>query len=233
MSTTEDMEEESLRKAHPAIWLLTLLGPPLSVLLLLGLVGLAAGSKSLHHLLVTMLATFFFFGRFIILAGADPETVQYRQFFTPAQLAMLVFFMDSVTAILVAFHMNLLFRLPFLGTRLKLLTREGELLIESQKWMRRMTFLGVLVFVMVPLASTGSIGGALLGRLLGLTRLRAFAAVLVGSAFGCLLMYRGADVMHRCFDRDNPLVMGIAAGTVTALILLLNWRYRKLRSSSS
>lgn len=233
IETAADAEGVSLRKQTPLGWLATLLGPPAAVILLLILVGLVGGSRSLRHLAVTMLATFFFFGRFIILAGSDPETAEYRKFFSSEQLALLVFFMDAMTAILVAFHMNLLFRLPVLGKRLRLLTLEGEQLVRSQPWMRRTTFIGVVVFVMLPLASTGSIGGALLGRLLGLPRLRTFAAVIVGSASGCLFMYYGADLINRYFDRNDPRVTGTAFGLVVALILLLNWRYRKLRDSSA
>ena len=233
IETAADAEGVSLLKLTPLGWLATLLGPPAAVILLLILVGLVGGFRSLRHLAFTMVATFFFFGRFIILAGSDPETADYGQFFSSGQLALLVFFMDAMTAILVAFHMSLLFRLPVLGNRLRLLTLEGEQLVRSQPWMRRMTFIGVVVFVMLPLASTGSIGGALLGRLLGLPRLRAFLAVLIGSASGCLFMYYGADLINRYFDRDDPRVMGTAVVLLITLILLLNWRYRKLRDSSA
>ena len=72
------------------------------------------------------------------------------------------------------------------------LAKEGGNLAANVPWVRRVTFLAIVVFVMFPLASTGSIGGSLFGRLLGLSRVRTVVAVVLGSLSGCAAMYFGA-----------------------------------------
>ncbi|MCA9059112.1 MAG: small multi-drug export protein [Planctomycetaceae bacterium] len=222
-------EQLSLRRQAPLTWFITLIGPATGIVLLLAVIWMARGWEAVHQLALTMVATFFFVGRFIILLPhSDPATADYYRFFTATDLAVIVFAMDAATAVLVSYHMGMLFHLPFLGKRLRILTLDGQHLVESQPWMRRMTILGVILFVMLPIASTGSIGGALLGRLLGLSRIRTLAAVMTGSLIGCVVMLRGAHLINRYLDRDNPWVIGSGIAILAALILLLNWRYQVL-----
>lgn len=221
---------ESLRRRHPVLWWATLLGPVLSVPALLLSVGLAAGWVVAHRLALTMLATCFFFGRFMILAGANGAAadVEYGSFFTPAQLTLLVFFLDVMTAIVVVFHMNVLFHLPVLGERLRLLVEKSRSLVQSQRWMKRLTVAGVVAFVMFPLASTGSLGGSILGRLLGLSHGGTLASVIIGSVLGCGTMYFGAGLIATWFDRDDPVVQIAGLIVIATLVAFLSMRYRKL-----
>ncbi len=131
-------------------------------------------------------------------------------------------------AVIVTFHMSVLFRLPLLGDWLKVLVEEGRSLIQSQRWMRRLTVAGVVTFVMFPLASTGSLGGSILGRLLGLSRIGTLAAVITGSVLGCSVMYFGAGLITKWLDRDNPIVQAAGVAIVVVLVILLSGRYRKL-----
>lgn len=232
----EDRENafaESLYRQRPIVWAATLFGPIVSVPTLLIAVGLFAGWNVAHRLTLTMLATALFFGRFMILAGDNGTEGDYGTFFTPAQLALLVFFLDMATAILVAFHMSVLFRLPLLGKRLRVLVDEGRTLVRSQRWMKRLTVAGVITFVMFPLASTGSLGGSILGRLLGLSHIGTLAAVTTGSILGCGTMYFGAGLITTWLDRDDPVVQAAGVGLVVALVIFLSMRYRKLTQAGA
>ena len=241
MDSAEHVEQdeavfaESLRRAHPVLWYATLLGPILSVPAVLLSVGLVAGWGVAHRLALTVLATCFFFGRFMILAGESGAgaDVEYGSFFSPAQLALLVFFLDVMTAVVVVFHMNVLFHLPVLGKRLQLLVEKSRNLLQSQRWMKRLTVAGVVVFVMFPLASTGSLGGSILGRLLGLSRGGTLASVIAGSVLGCGTMYFGAGLISTWFDRDDPVVQIAGPAVIATLVILLSMRYRKLIDSDA
>ena len=87
-------------------------------------------------------------------------------------------------------------------------------------------FLAALAF---PLAATGAIGGAIFGRLLGMSRLANFVGIAIGSVFGCLFMYFGAGLVHKYLDRSNPIhtIVGLAA--VIGVVILLNIRYRQIK----
>ena len=94
--------------------------------------------------------------------------------------------------------------------------------------MKRATFLGTVAFVMFPLAATGSVGGSIFGRLLGMGRHSTLMAIGLGSVAGCGLMYFGADLINRHLDRRSPTVMVGGILIIIAVILLLNLRYRRL-----
>lgn len=241
LDSTEHVEQdeavfaESLLRVHPVLWYATLLGPILSVPVLLLSVGLSVGWVVAHRLALTILATCFFFGRFMILAGENGAgaDVEYGSFFSPAQLALLVFFLDVMTAVVVVFHMNVLFHLPVLGKRLRLLVEKSRSLVQSQRWMKRLTVAGVIVFVMFPLASTGSLGGSILGRLLGLSRGGTLASVITGSVLGCGTMYFGTGLISAWIDRDDPVVQIAGPAVIATLVILLSMRYRKLTDSDA
>jgi uncharacterized membrane protein len=227
---SDDGFEASFRREHPSIWISTLVGPFVLTGGLLGILYAAYGLQFVGRLLAAALAAFFFFGKFIILGGTSGELAEARSFFTSEQLLALVLYMDLLTASLLVFHMGFLFKLPFLGPKLIALVEDGQFILKTNPWMKRVTFIGLVVFVMFPLAATGSVGGAIFGRLLGMSRLATFVGIALGSVLGCGLMYFGTGIINAYLDRDNPVLTIGGIAFVAGLILLLNYRYRQLKA---
>ena len=213
--------ERRFRAEHPFQWWATLVGPAVVSGLLLVLLALIYGGDFVRTLVIRALAAFFLFGKFAIL---EPTSV-----LSAAALFALIVYMDLLAAILISFHMAFMFRLPLVGDKLLALASDGDFVMQSQPWMHRMTFLGLIAFVMFPVAATGSIGGAIFGRLLGLRRRTTFLGVSVGSLLGCGLMYFGASFIRAHVDRDDPLLKGIGIAAVLGVLWLLNARYRKAK----
>lgn len=221
------------------IWFFTLIAPFAVTAGVLMLLYMQHGWPYVRTLLLTALAVFFFFGRFVILGGtsgvaaddAMQEVVREASlFFSPVELALLVFYMDVMVACLLAFHIGFLFRLPFLGDKLRDLQEDGKFILASNPWMKSATFAGIVAFCVFPLAATGSVGGSIFGRLLGMSRLATFGGVITGSAVGCSLMYFGASVINRYLDRDNIWLTIGGIVFVVLMILWLNQRYRKMKA---
>lgn len=228
IQAAEDDFTISFKARYPLVWWATLIGPFVLTIAILGGVAAVAGVKWARRLVLTALATFFFFGRFVILGGHDsPGEVQ--KFFSPAQLALMILYMDLIVASLLVCHGGFLFKLPFVGPRILALVEDGRFILASHPWMKRATFVGLVAFVMFPLAATGSVGGSIFGRLLGMSRKAAFVAVALGSFLGCTAMYLGANLLNRYLDRDNPWLTIGGIAFVALLILLLNHRYRQLK----
>jgi uncharacterized membrane protein len=171
-----------------------------------------------------------FFGKFVILGGSEGELLEVREFYTAEQLVVLVLYMDVMTACVLTSHLGFLFRLPVLGGKLKTLVDDGQFILQSNRWMKRATFLGLVAFVMFPLAATGSVGGSIFGRLLGMSRLGTFTGIAIGNVLGCALMYFGSEVITRHLDRDNPMLLIGGVAVVAAIIFILNHRYRQLKA---
>lgn len=226
----DDGFEKRFRAKYPFFWHLTLFGPLLLTLLLLVILYFTMGPAYVQRLVGTALSTFFFFGRFVILAGAgDQEIAAIQVFFSAEILFLMVVYMDFLVATLLVFHASFLFRIPRLGLRLADLASNGHFILKKNPWIRRATFLGLIVFVTFPLASTGSVGGAIFSRILGMGRGLAFTGIMMGSLLGCGMMYYGSQLITRYLGRDNPMTMIAGIAVIVLLIIGLNLWYRNLK----
>ena len=226
----ESTLETQFRQEYPTVWLLTLVAPFAATAGMLVLVWLFSGWNIVQRLVGTSLATFFFFGRFVILGGSGAGMEDVR-FFTAGQLALMVFWMDMMVASLLVFHLGFLFKLPWIGARFNALVEDGQFILAAHPWMKRATFVGIVAFVMVPLAATGSIGGSIFGRLLGLPRRATFLGIVLGSAMGCGLMYFGAGLINRYVNRDDPMLTVGGIVVIAAVIVLLQLRYKHTKEA--
>ncbi|MEZ6127216.1 MAG: hypothetical protein R3C59_00875 [Planctomycetaceae bacterium] len=216
-------ESNDLWKQHRLVALTTLTLPIWASLVALTAAFVWGGGELVRHLLIAVLASIVA-GRLIILGGHGPEA---DTGFSALQLAALVLCMDTIWAIVLTWHAGALLHVPWIGPRLKSAVQEGNLLIRSNRWMRNLTVAVVLVFVTLPISSTGSIGGSLLGRLLGLSRLTTFVVVLIGSVIGGLVMYLGAEALAPFFRDSHPSVRYGGVALVAGLLWILSRRYRR------
>ncbi len=221
--------EDEFRQRYPWIWRATLFGPPiLTVGLLLGFV-VFAGWGFASRLVATTALALWLFGRFIILSGTDGALQNFDGALSSFQLFILISYMDAMVALVLAFHIGFLFRLPFIGPRVAALVTDGHFILDSNPWMRRTTYLGLIAFVGFPLAATGSVGGSIFGRLLGLGRFSTFSCILIGTLLGNGLMFWFSDVLGNWIDKDNPMIKYGGLLLVLLLVVLLERRYQYLK----
>ncbi|NQV25276.1 MAG: small multi-drug export protein [Rhodopirellula sp.] len=224
--------EEQLWRRHRLLWWTTLLGPvAVTAGILLG-INVFSGAEYTMRLLTTALTGVLLFGRFIILAGHDSEVAAVTGSLTSGQLFLMVTYLDLTVAILLIFHAGFLFRLPWFGSRAASLVEDGRFLIYSQPWIRRATFAGLVLFVAIPLAAMGSVGGTIFGRMLGVPRIRIFLAILVGSLLGNGVMWYGSDLINRFVDKHHPVVRFGGVILVLSLIALIDFLYRRTKRSN-
>lgn len=221
--------EAAFRKQYPILWLSTLLAPVVVSLLLLGFFWLTFDGSYALKVVNHAFLTFFVLGRFVVLAGMEGAAAdKFSLSMSPAELFGLVTYLDFMTALFVTFHMGFLFRLPWLGPKLAMLVWDGKFFMDSQPWVKRMAFLGLVGFVMFPTSTTGSIGGSIFGRLLGLGRWTTVGGVLLGSLLGNGLMYIFAKQINRYFQ-DNWTIRIIGIVAIVVVCVLFEMRYRKIK----
>ena len=123
--------------------------------------------------------------------------------------------------------MAFLFKIPFVGIRLQELVSDGRFILAKQPWIRRAAFFGLVGFVIFPTSTTGSIGGTIFGRLLGMTRLRVLIAIFIGSLMGNGVMLFGAKIIKRVLPTDR---LDLKIAGVVAIVLALFFFERKIKS---
>ena len=222
--------ETNFRKRYPLVWVTTLVGPFLITIALLVFLGLVLGWPYPQKLISHAFLTAAFLGRFVILVGM--EGASHEKFdisLQPGELFALVTYMDVMTAIFVAFHMGILFRLPYIGEKIAMLVWDGKALLNAQPWIKRMAFVGLVLFVIFPTSTTGSIGGSIFGRLLGMSRLMTVNGVLLGSLLGNGLMYMFSKQINQYVDPQNVWIKVIGVLILVSLVILIEVRYQRTK----
>jgi uncharacterized membrane protein len=209
--TLKDLEN-NYRYVHPVAWWIALIGPFVLTLLILLTIYLSYGPKTLYSYLAASMSAFFVFGRFIILLATDKTPLSAFNLF-----AMLTY-MDTMVAMFVAFHMGIVFRIPFLGPKIAEMVSDGQFILKRQPWIRRAAFIGLVGFVIFPTSTTGSVGGSIFGRILGMKRLRVVLAIIVGSILGNGLMLLFSKQISKYAENDSWVLR--IAGVVAMLVAL-------------
>jgi uncharacterized membrane protein len=158
-------------------------------------------------------------GKFIVLGGA--ADIGLNQW----ELALMVVFMDTWAAYVLAYNLHHLYKVPRLGPWLHNVQNYCRYWLHEYPLMRRWAITGVVLFVVVPLSGTGAPGGALLGRIVGLRPRTILAAVFTGSILGCGIMVAFAAQISSSFAEVQGEWWFRAIGiSILAILLIVLWR---------
>ena len=227
-----DELQTDFSEKNRAIWWSSFLGPWVIAIVILGMYYLSEGFDGLKNLGIAITATFLMLGRFVILFGGDDpikftENIEFQM--TPVALFIMLTIMDFLVAFFVAFHMDVLFKAPFFGPKLAGMVSDGRFILKHQPWIRNVAFVGLVLFVIFPSSTTGSIGGSIFGRLLGMKRTRVVTAILIGSVLGNGLMLVLAGWISQYISNDNIwLKLSGVIGMIVILFLVERY-YRSLK----
>jgi len=135
-------------------------------------------------------------GRFVTLL----PIIDQRLPFSPLFLAGCSVLVESCLALFVTTNLDVLYKLPRFGPGLRDMENNGRETLSRRRWIRRMAFPGVGVFVSIPVPGTGAIGGTVVARLVGLGITRSFGAVFMGTVVGAYGMALGASTLAHVFS---------------------------------
>lgn len=216
--------EKDFHKNYFALWLGTLLGPVVATFLLFAVVYVVAGPNYCGKLLFAAACSFGFLGRFSIITPFNG--------LTPTALFWLVTYQDMMVALFFAFHVGFMFRLPWIGPKIASLSSDSEFILAHQPWMKRATFLGLLAFIAFPLAATGSAGGAIFGRLLGLSRWAIFWGSTLGAIIGNWAMLMVTVIVKDSIPdnlENSTFVKWGGIPIIVFIIFILERRYTSMK----
>jgi uncharacterized membrane protein len=201
-----------------------LLFAPLAALALgYALVWLFAGPRCANQALLVGAIFLTFVGPSVIFGSSQFDAL------SPWQVAASVAVFSCLTAFFYAYNLDLLERVPKVGVWLRRARSGARKSLTGHPWIRRWTIFGVGCFIVLPLPGSGTLGGSLVARLVGLTPFVSFVTVSVaGAIVAGLYGVFGAAV------RDLPLWIQ-ATGAVVVLVafaLLGRWLVRQGRPTT-
>jgi uncharacterized membrane protein len=143
-----------------------------------------------------------------------------------SDLFYLVVYIGTVLAFVYVYSLDLFEMFPGIGPRLRAARANALATVRSRPWIRRWATIGVAMFVLSPLPGSGALGGALVGRLVGLTRVRAFLSVSIANLLVGLL-YTSFSGGIRDWMKDHEITpLEKIAGLVVVVVLfalILRW----------
>ncbi|HEX58944.1 MAG TPA: hypothetical protein ENF26_02205 [Methanomicrobia archaeon] len=99
----------------------------------------------------------------------------------PASIFTFILFIDATTALFLVWNISYAEKIPGVGRLLRRTEERGREFMGKYTWVRRLGFVGLVLFVMIPIYGTGAITGSIIGRILGMSPLRVWLAVILGS----------------------------------------------------
>ena len=209
---------------------LIVLGGTFGVLVAGTVLGLVYAHSATTELFGLVPASFFAAGKFLPLWA-----ISAKSNFTPYGLGIVIWVMDTVTVLVLVYSLQGFHQFKRLKRWLDRVQRNAALVLDAYPRIRTAAVVGVVVFVLFPVAGTGAIGGTFLGILLGLRRGVLIAAVSAGGFLGGMLMAFAAanfgDTLCslRALQQDPVVKYALIATVVLALalaVLALNRAYR-------
>jgi uncharacterized membrane protein len=201
-------------------WALVL-GPLLGFGLILLVTGFLLRPGAAGFLASVAAGTFLGGGKLVILAGAVENAPV-----SPWVIAALVVYIDLATALGVLGGIQHLYRVPGVGRRIAAARASSARLLQRNPWMHRIAFATLAGFVAVPFNGTGALVGAVLGRLMGLSRVGIVTATACGSVAASLALALAGDLWA---ERINALVarpyLGLlsVASVLAMTVLISRW----------
>ncbi len=134
---------------------------------------------------------------------------------------------DVILALLVMWNYDHVLRIPFIGPKLEALAERGRGVIVKKDWLKKLSYAGIALFVMVPFEGSGGLTASIIGRMLGMEKRRVFLSVCAGALVGVFLIARFSAYIVEAFDENVRIIGGMIAGVVVLSVIVTLWRGKK------
>lgn len=136
-----------------------------------------------------------------------------------------IIIMDMVTAMFIALNFDLLLKVPLLGRLLRWLGNGATKIREQKPWIEHLSYVGLLIFMYIPLQGSGSMNTTILGRLLDLEPKKVFGIVTLGSIFSTLTVAFGfSAILELWFVNPVYAILTIISLIIIILIIYKLWK---------
>ncbi len=107
--------------------------------------------------------------------------VGFKLGFSPISIFFNLLFFDFVASLFIIWNLPLLTKIPGIGKIVERILTSGRKFFEKSKIAKGGTFLGLTIFVAIPIQGSGSVSGSIIGTLMGFPPTTTLGAALLGS----------------------------------------------------
>ncbi len=211
--------------APVGFWLrvLYMLGPFAATAAVLGLVYLFAGLWTLNEVWITGTVSLLGAGTTVIFGKAALGDATFDLQLGTWQLAYIVMYVNAVSTFFYTYNLDLLQRVPKVGPTLRRARRNAAVMLKRRPWIRRWAVVGVGLFVITPLPGSGALGGALVGRIVGVSKRATFISVSIAGVVVSIAYALLAEELKQALDRleqFTPPWVRVAVFVLAAIVMV-------------
>lgn len=145
--------------------------------------------------------------------------------FAPALVALAIAFVDIIIGLFLVWNFDLARKLPVIGKYIRMVESKGEGILQKHRWVRKLAFTGIVLFVMIPFQGSGAVGASIVGRVIGLNPWRIWASIIIGAVGGCLAIAYFTDLAVYLLTEN--LFIGMLLITVLLIFIEVVYSYKK------
>jgi uncharacterized membrane protein len=134
-------------------------------------------------------------------------------------MALTVVVQDVITGLFMILNLDLVFRIPRLGSWTYRFLSRGKEYLTRWPWLSRWGVWGLAFFVMLPFQGTGGTGAPLVGWMMGLSPKKILFAVGLGASLEALFFALGAEIVWSLVFSNLLLAMMVFAVFVLTVFL--------------
>ncbi len=136
-------------------------------------------------------------------------------------------FVDTFVALWMMWNWDLIKLIPFLGTYIIKLEKIGAEKWHKHRFISKLAYLGLALFVAFPFQGSGGVGATVIGRILGMQKYKVFYSIILGSLFGSSLIAIASFLAIFSFE-NMPMTFFVLVGIIIfiGVFLLAMWWLR-------
>lgn len=206
-----------------------LLGPALLTAAIAGVIHLVEGYRAMNEMLIAAGVSLFGAGTTVVFGKAALGDQVIDLHLGTWHLAYVVMYVNAASAFFYAYNLDLLQKVPKVGPYMRRARANAVTMLRQRPWIRRWAVVGVGLFVITPLPGSGALGGALMGRIVGVSKRAtlvsvSIAGVLVATAYAKLAREL-EDALNR-LERFAPAWVRVGVFLLFAVVMI--WLMAKL-----
>jgi len=130
--------------------------------------------------------------------------------------------LDVLTCMFMIWNFDLVCKMPVFGEWTMACMKAGQSFLKRFPWVRRLSIIGLGLFVLLPFQGSGGIASSVLGKIIGLPSWHIFFAVSIGSFIGSIALALGFYSLEQYFHIDPFLLF---VGAVIIVVIVFVYRY--------
>jgi uncharacterized membrane protein len=137
-----------------------------------------------------------------------------------------VILMDILSCAFISLNFDLLEKVPFVRDLIHKFMNNADKIRKRNPWVEKLSYLGLLIFMYIPLQGSGASTTTILGKLLGVKTWMTFSIVMIGSILSTLSIEVGMQLFIDLWGVNNWHAI-LAVIIFVIVVVTVYWRLKR------